>query len=425
MKNIHILCMLGISLLSFVGIVNAQNIDNLSPEEQRMLLQLLLKKQAGGSQPVAPSSQPVQQGLPPPSPQPSTLQPTPVAASISTESDFNNIFAGYPKLNTGVTFERLRDGFSVNGNRYIDTEGTIVSYGFDILSGDFTYVAQTTPGNFVIKSGRALVQGDPVTIATAERRGPQWLVTTVTGKKFSGLRLIPSSRGFIVARDNTGFRYIPGKGMTSIAAPEEFAIAGLQNGDISNTGYILLERTPSANNGANNASLGQLFGAIKNLGSTLGMNKKEDYALLNIDSNKLVPVNISIEDKQVQIMSACRKRNNFVNDCAQMDSFESVFQKDGSKNLSHYFWRISWFNTPEGRPILVSQEGGLSKVSATDLNSGKKVILFERTLGIAGFYAIQKPDGEVSVSAKMGFSTENKDNVLSLIDTLPEVSGKD
>jgi hypothetical protein len=108
-----------------------------------------------------------------------------------------------------------------------------------------------------------------------------------------------------------------------------------------------------------------------------------------------------------------------------MDSFESVFQKDGSKNLSHYFWRISWFNTPEGRPILVSQEGGLSKVSATDLNSGKKVILFERTLGIAGFYAIQKPDGEVSVSAKMGFSTENKDNVLSLIDTLPEVSGKD
>lgn len=421
MKKIRILCLLGISLLSFAGIVNAQNIDNLSPEEQQLLLQLLLKKQQAGSQPAAPSAQ---QGLQPTS-HLSILQPVTVAASTRTESDFNVIFAGYPKLNAGVTFERLRDGFSVNGNRYIDPEGTIVSYGFDILSGDFTYVAQTTPGNFVIKSGRALVSGDPVTIAVAEKRAAQWLVTTVTGKKFSGLRLIPSSRGFVVARDNTGFRYIPGKGTTSIAAPEEFAIAGLQNGDISNTNYVLLERLPIANNGAGSGSLGQLFGSIKSLGSTLGMNKKEDYALLNIDSKKMIPVNISIEDKQVQVMSACRQRNNFVNDCAQMDSYESLFDKNGSKNLSHYFWRISWFNTPEGRPILVSQEGGLSKISASDLNSGKKVILFERTLGIAGFFAIQKPDGEISVSAKMGFSTENKDNVLALVDTLPDVSSKD
>lgn len=419
MKKYRIFSLLAISFLSFVGTVNAQNIDNLSPEEQRMLLQLLLKKQQpASSQPVAPLPQ---QGWQP-TPQSSTLQQAPVVATSSkTEADFNDLFASYQKLNAGVTFERLKDGFSVNGNRYIDPEGTISSYGFDILSGDFTYVAQTTPGSYVIKSGRALVQSDPVIIATAEKRGAQWLITTITGKKFSGTRLIPSSRGFVIARDNTGFRYVPGKGTTNIAAPEEFVIAGLQNGDISNTSYILLERVPIANN----ATGAQLFSAFKAIGSTLGINKKEDYALLNIDNSKLIPLNISMDDKQVQVMSACRKVNNFVNECARMDSFDSLFDKNGMKNLSHYFWRISWFNTPAGRPILVSQEGGLSKVSATDLNSGKKVILFERTLGISGFFAKQKPDGEISVSAGMGFSTEIKDNVISLVDSLQDISGKD
>jgi len=435
MRKTRILSLFVVSFLSLMGTVNAQNIDNLTPEEQRTLLQLLLKKQqSGSSQPnvpppqqgtqtgssqlVAPSTQQVLQSAT----QTPIQQPPPVAsASVRTESDFINVFSAYQKIDTGVSFERLRDGFSVNGNRYIDSEGTIVSYGFDILSGDFTYVAETSSGNFVIKSGRALIQSDPVTIANAEKRGTQWLVTTVTGKKLSGLRLIPSSRGFVITRDNTGFRYIPGKGITNIAAPEEFVIAGLQNGDIANTGYILLEHVPIASN----ATGAHLLSSIKTLGSSLGLGKKEDYALLNMDSNKLIPLNISMDDKQVQVMSSCRQRSSLVSVCDKMDSYDSLFDQNGLKNLSHYFWRISWFNTPSGRPILVSQEGGLSKVSATDLSSGKKVIIFERTLGIAGFFATQKSDGNISVSAKMGFSTEVKDNILSLVDSLPDVSGSE
>ena len=426
MNTKYKLSLLAISLMFSIGVANADNIDNLSPEEQRMLLQLLLKKQAGNSPVVTPSAQQVIQTTSQNTSlqltsQTTSLQPTPVIRSASTESDFNNIFAGYQKLNAGVNFERLKDGFSVNGTRYIDPEGAIVAYSFDILSGDFTYAAETTSGNFVIKSGRALIQTEPVTIATAEKRGTQWVVTTVTGKKFSGSRLIPSSRGFIITRDNTGFRYIPGKGTTSIAGPEDFVIAGLQNGDIANTGFILLEHVPIANGD----STSQLFSSLKSLGSSLGMVKKNDYALLNIDTNKLIPINVSMDGKQVQIMSACRQRNNLIAVCSQMDSYNSLFDQNGMKNLSHYFWRISWFNTPEGRPILVSQEGGLTKVSATDLNSGKKVILFDRTLGIGGFFATQKTDGGISVSAKMGFSTEVKDNIISLVDSLPNVSEKD
>ena len=70
----------------------------------------------------------------------------------------------------------------------------------------------------------------------------------------------------------------------------------------------------------------------------------------------------------------------------------------------------------------MSQEGGLGKVSATDLNSGKKVILFERALGIAAFSATQDANGKIGVTAQMGFSSESRDDVLALLDSLPDVA---
>jgi hypothetical protein len=166
------------------------------------------------------------------------------------------------------------------------------------------------------------------------------------------------------------------------------------------------------------------LGSFKALGSTLGISKKEDYALLNIDTQKLVPINISMEDKRVQVMSRCRKINALVADCAQMDSYDSLFQPNGMHNMTHYFWRINWFNA-NGRPILVSQEGGLTKVAATDLAADKKVMLFERAMGIASFSASQDIDGKINVSAQMGFSTETKNDVLAMLDSPAAVSSKD
>lgn len=389
--------------------VQAQDVDALTPEQQRQLLTLLLKQQAG----LLPQAQ-------------SAVQ-QPVAAGVlqqRSEADLAAEFSKFSPLTDGVQFERFRDGFAINGRRYIDPEGRITAYGFDAQSGDFTYLAETSSGQYVLKAGRALSQNDPVTIGTAEKRGSMWTVNAVTGKKFTGYRLIPSSRGFVIARENTGFRYVPGSGTTNIVAPESFSIAALQNGDISNTGYILLERTPTSNGSQKGNSLGALFSSVQSLGSLVGIGKKEDYALLNMDSNRLVSVNVSLDDKQVQIMSACRQRNYIYAECAHMDSFESLFQPNGMKNMSHYFWRINWFNVP-GRPILVSQEGGLSKVSATDLNSGKKVILFDRAMGIAGFTAKQDTTGKIGVTAQMGFSSENKDDVVALLDSLPLVAEKE
>lgn len=338
------------------------------------------------------------------------------------EADLAAAMDKWPALTQGVSFERFRDGFAIDGARYLDPEGRITAYGFDASTGDFTYLAQTGAGQFVLKSGRAANGAEPIEIAKAESRGGLWTVVSATGKKFSGKRLIPLARGFIVARDNTGYRYVPGKGMTSFAAPEAFSIAPLQSGNVSGTGYLLLERNPEQQAGAGN-SLGAPIGSVKALGSTLGMTRKDDYALLNIDNRKLVPVNIAIEDKQVQVMSACRQRNFMMAECQHMDSYESVFQANGQPNMTHYFWRINWFNAG-GRPILVSQEGGLTQVVAADLDSGKKTPLFERAMGIASFTAVQGKDGKIAVTAQMGFSSEKKEDVVTLLDAAPMVAAK-
>lgn len=412
------IALLTLSTLCSTLPATAQNLDNLTPEQQKQLLQLLLLQQQAaqlnaqnGYAPQAPAaSAPLQQ-------QP----PQPAQLAQRSDADLAAAFAAFPALTQGVQFERFRDGFAVNGRRHIDPEGKITTYGFDAQSGDFTYLAETNPGEYVLKSGRALATAEPITIATARRQGVQWRVTTVTGKSFTGNRLIPSSRGFVIARDNTGFRFVPGRGTTNIVAPEAFTIAALQNGDIANTGYILLERTPEDNGSQSGNALGSLFNSVKSLGSVVGIGKKEDYALLNIESSRMVPVNVSLEDKQVQVMSACRQRNMLIAQCEKMDSYDSVFQANGTRNMSHYFWRINWFNVP-GRPVLVSQEGGLSKVTATDLNSGKKVVLFERALGIASFAATQNANGKISVTAQMGFSSETRDDVVALLDTFPDVS---
>ena len=390
----------------------------LTPEQRFKLIDWFLSGNipAEAQAPVKPevaATKPAIAAVPAPAP----------AVAINSEASLAAAFDKWTALASGVKFERFRDGFAINQTRYLDPEGRIVAYGFDEQSGDFTYLVQSGAGQFILKSGRAASDNEPIEIGKAELRGGLWAVATVTGKKFSGKRLIPLARGFIVARDNTGYRYVPGKGMTSFAAPEQFTIAALQSGNVSGTGYILLERTPEEEAVANN-SMSALFSSVKALGSTLGIGKKEDYALLNVDSKKLVPINISMEDKRVQVLSVCRRQNFIVAECERMDSYESLFQPNGLHNMTHYFWRINWFNAG-GRPILVSQEGGLTKVAATDLATGKKAMIFERLMGIASFNADQGVDGKISISAQMGFSTEKKDDILSLLDAPAQAATKD
>ena len=202
-------------------------------------------------------------------------------AQQSSEAMLAAAISQFPVLRQGVQFERARDGFSINGQRYVDAQGTISAYSYDIPSGDFTYVLETEPGYYVVKAGRATTQNEPVVIANAQRGGGLWTVTTVTGRSFSGRRLIPSSRGFVIASDNMGSRYVAGKGATSVAAPADFSIAPLQNGDAVNTGYVLLERAPVPEGPSQVGNIvGGLIGAEKMIGPATGAGNRDNDGLL-------------------------------------------------------------------------------------------------------------------------------------------------
>ena len=302
-----------------------------------------------GAMPTAPAAPGMTTGaVQAPVPQAPSLTETALAAQI----------AALPHSDQGVTFQRFRDGFAVNGQRYVDPAGTIVAYGFDARSASYTDVVATSPTSFTIKTSRALAGATPITIATAVSNGAFWNVTTATGQQLSGQHVIPISVGFVVVRGNVGFRYVPGQGITNIAPPAGYRIARFQNGDIGATGYLLLERDPASEPPPN--SLGGLFSDVKSIGATLGMTKAPaDYALMRIDDAHLVPIDIPMDGKEVMVMRDCKRRNAVVNICRQANSYDSLYEPDGSKNPGHYFWRINWFES-DGHPIMITEEDGVA-----------------------------------------------------------------
>jgi len=325
-----------------------------------------------------------------------------------SEADIAKQLDALPKSTSGAHITKKKDGFEANGRRHIDPEGKIVKFGANAHTGDITYLAQISHESYIIKTMR--VGHDPITIATADRSQNGWAVTTVTGKKIVGESVIPLTSGFLVARGTAGFIYSAGKGISSIAIPEDFLIAPFQNGDIQGTRYVLIERRPTDKSN----QIGGIFDSVVSLGSTLGVNKKEDYALLNIDTGKQISINVSMDGKNESVYSECRKRNSFINSCANVDFQESLFDKYGLPNAGHYYWRISWFNTKTG-PILIVTENSLRETVAENLNYGKKSTLFNRVLGINYVIVTEMPDGKISATAKMGLDTQTIENIEEFI----------
>jgi hypothetical protein len=104
-----------------------------------------------------------------------------------------------------------------------------------------------------------------------------------------------------------------------------------------------------------------------------------------------------------------------------MTSRASLYENDGGRNINHYFWRINWFNTPTG-PVSVALEGNLQDVTITDLTSGKRVVLFNRTLGIHDFVATEAADGKVKVTAQLGLESKSNDDVVAYLQATSAVA---
>lgn len=313
----------------------------------------------------------------------------------SNEQTVAKQLAALGKPKTGISIVQARDGLKIDGSSYLDPSGTIRNYAFDSLTGDITYSVQSGP-QLVYKYLRAGSPAEPITIATAQPAGGIWQVTTASGKQISGNTVTPIAKGVMVSRGSSAFRYVPGWGVKSVSIPDGWEMAQFQRGNVGATNFVLLEKQYVHDGG-----LGDIFSTVKSMGALVGLNKKEDYALFNLENSKLYPLNIQVDGKMRSVMSNCRQKNALVNECRTMTSYESLYS-DLGPNFGHYYWKVGWYNTPQG-PIAITMENGINDVYVLDLNTGKKVSAFHRGMGITSLAMAQQGDGRVRINANWMF----------------------
>jgi hypothetical protein len=330
-----------------------------------------------------------------------------------TEAGMASILASWPAKPESFVLVERKDGFELNGQVIVDSEGRITSVASDVVSGAITYVVQTSKG-VSIKAMSAADPGRTQVIATGQQTSNGWELQTRTGKTLTGQTVAVLSDGFLVAREAAAFRYKSGQGVTNIIFPTGWALTPLQRGDVGSTGHILLEKDGAVGDN----SVMRLMSSLQTIGALMGATRKEDYALFNVKTRKLLPINVSANGKTINLHSQCRKRNNFVSECAQMQSFESLYDRDGRRNNTHYYWSVHWVNTPSG-PMALTLEDGMGRLFLTDLQSEKKVVVLERSLGISGWDLVTHSDGRIGVKGKLAFETREVPDVLTLLEMPP------
>ncbi|MFY8299581.1 hypothetical protein AAEU28_12510 [Pseudoalteromonas sp. SS15] len=312
------------------------------------------------------------------------------------------------KTGGAALFSRQKDGILINENMYNDYEGSVVNIGANRLTGEFTYAIQNFDGSFTLKYNKANSQHGAIKVATVYKQGDSFKVNTVTGKTFTGSSVTPTSDGFVIGRKGSAFRYVIGsEQVKSITLLDGYHIAKHQNGDVASTNFILLEKDEAKKSD----SLGNFLSATKDLGNAFGINKVDDYVLININNGKQVPLDVSASGKNVAKHSGCVNKGLY-NKCSNVSFNEALYEKSGLKNNSHYFWSIDWIDTKTG-PLAFYKTS--SKVKVVDINKEQVHTVFSRALGVNEFTLIEKVDGTVGVKAQLGFSSDLIEDVEQFI----------
>ncbi|ADU66157.1 hypothetical protein Selin_1422 [Desulfurispirillum indicum S5] len=301
--------------------------------------------------------------------------------SFITEDELMNKINQLPALNKPVTYQIQKAGPIINGSRYLDPEGNIERIRIDNLSGDSTYMIYD--GRVAtIKFMRAGTGSPPITIATIQRQvNGQQQVTTVTGQRFVGDDVIALSRGFLVTRGGfNGFIYELGKPAISVAIPEDWRITSYQPGEVLETRHLLAHKPDTAQQG----SVASVASAVRSFGSTIGVARRDDFALINFDTGAATLININVDALA-----------------------RPLFNQYGNPDYEHIRWRLDWYNTEELGPVLLSREDG-TRAFATILNTNEQHVIFERRMGINWMVAKRTPNGGIEVVARLGL----QDNVI-------------
>jgi hypothetical protein len=332
----------------------------------------------------------------------------------SSEDDIRARYEAIPPKSGDATIEGRSDGFVINGKPFLDPEGTITDYAFDAVSGNIGYVMDGGGGK-TIKVTRVGSTGEPLKVATVRESTDSVQVSTTSGKNIGGKTFSVTPTGVLVSRASAAFLYVTGRELITFAVPDGYLLATYQHGDVASTGYALLEKDPSSP-----ASRKGLYAAFKDL-APLG--RKEDYALVNFVSGKLYPFDIPLFAKNVSVGENCVRMNALMNKCASMKRSEALYTPDGDQNEGHYYWRVTWMNTPAG-PIAVALENDLANLNLLDLNSGKKVSAFARAMGINSYDVKQSGDGTVSITARLGFKRDEIKDAVAFLQSAPALPEK-
>ena len=334
----------------------------------------------------------------------------------SAEAELGARYAALPPKSGDAEIEGRADGFLINGQPFIDPEGPITDYAFDVVSGNIGYVLEGAGGQ-VVKVTRVGSTSEALKIATAREASGNWQVNTTTGKTILGSRYSVTPTGVLVSRPTAAFLYQPGKELTSFPVPKGYLLATYQRGDVASTGFALLEKDYSAPAGEKKG----LFSTLKDIGLPLA--KKEDYALINLATGKVYTFDIPAWAKKVSVGEDCQRMNALMNKCKTLTRSENLYQPDGRENDGHYYWRLVWMNTPAG-PLAVALENDLANLNLLDLNSGKKVSAFSRAMGINGFKVKQGGDGVVKITARLGFSNQEIKDAAAFVQSNPAIAEK-
>lgn len=339
----------------------------------------------------------------------------PVAAGMTTTALAAQIAQLPPEKFVDVVAKK--DGFELNGRRVIDPEGRISRFIASSRTGDYTYMIDRSDGGKTIKRGRG--QAAPVSLAVSRGSPGSWEIQFVDGQSMQVDSMTLTPLGVLGTRDASVFDLAAGQVIKAYALPEGWSPVPLQRGDVSGTRHILVERNASGR--PKTGSIDGLFQAAKRL---TGTETPDDYALMNLETGQLTTLAIDISGKSVTRMSDCRRKNSVVNTCSHAESYDSLWNPDGSKNAYHYFWRANWMDTPQG-PMAVSYQRGVKEVRLFDLRSGKEVVAFRRGMGISDWSAQLASDGRVSVGAKWLFKAYAVDDARRLLDEGLDARGKD
>jgi hypothetical protein len=337
----------------------------------------------------------------------------PAPAATSSEADLRTQLDALPQGAPIASFKLMRDGLLFNGQRYADSEGKAEQFSLDPGSALAAYVVPMGD-TAAVKITRLGSESTPLTIGRIARRSNGIVFQSATGKTLAGDLFFPLTDGVLVVRDSVGFRYTIGQAVKQIDFPSGWGPAPLQRGNASTTGWFLLERdatTEKKDVFASLKSLGELFGAVP---------ARMDYGLFNLNDSRFLQFEVSNAGKSVASYSQChRTSNGWANLCDKMTTYDSIWNPDGSPNVSHYFWRMDW-QQMQGKPIAVVMENGISNLNAYDLSGTKRVKLFERTLGINSWFMDLAEGGKFHIRTQLGFEKAEMQDVALEVESRPD-----